>query len=91
VRTLYLPENEGFHSGKDEGNITKAAQRHDSNPAWPNISLGSELTHVNVFRINLICSDTVGQTGYNSNVQFTDKRLLIQMITFIFTIAEVFL
>lgn len=34
VTTLYLLENEGFHSGKDEGNITKAAQRHGSNPAW---------------------------------------------------------
>lgn len=34
VATLYLLENEGFHSGKDEGNITKAAQRHGSNPAW---------------------------------------------------------
>lgn len=33
VATLYLLENEGFHSGKDEGNITKAAQRHGSNPA----------------------------------------------------------
>lgn len=33
MTTLYLLENEGFHSGKDEGNITKAAQRHDSNPA----------------------------------------------------------
>lgn len=38
LATLYLLENEGFHSGKDEGNITKAAQRHNSNPAWhPNI------------------------------------------------------
>lgn len=34
MTTLYLLENEGFHSGKDEGNITKAAQRHGSNPAW---------------------------------------------------------
>lgn len=33
MATLYLLENEGFHSGKDEGNITKAAQRHGSNPA----------------------------------------------------------
>lgn len=36
VATLYLLENEGFHSGKDEGNITKAAQRHGSNPAGLN-------------------------------------------------------
>lgn len=25
VTTLYLLENEGFHSGKDEGNITKSS------------------------------------------------------------------
>lgn len=33
VTTLYLLENEGFHSGKDEGNITKAAHGHSSNSA----------------------------------------------------------
>ena len=38
VATLYLLENEGFHSGKDEGNITKAAQRHDSNSAWLSVT-----------------------------------------------------
>lgn len=38
MTTLYLLENEGFHSGKDEGNITKAAQRHNSNPARRSMS-----------------------------------------------------
>lgn len=38
VATLYLLENEGFHSGKDEGNITKAAQRRDSNSAWLSVT-----------------------------------------------------
>ena len=35
MTTLYLLENEGFHSGKDEGNITKAAHGHSSNSAPP--------------------------------------------------------
>lgn len=39
VATLYLLENEGFHSGKDEGNITKAAQRRSSNPAGRSAAL----------------------------------------------------
>lgn len=45
VTTLYLLENEGFHSGKDEGNITKAAQRHDSNPAWLSASRNISPSH----------------------------------------------